>query len=183
MRLSSLIRLWVWTTLLALVAFGILAIADSKLKAATGFGTVDLQSAWDALGFKRIFAAWIARPHAAAAGFGLGFDYLFMPLYAMSFYFSAILAREAFAPKRGLARRAIDYLGFVPLIGALADAVENALEYSMLLGGATDSTAYAAYLATNVKMTCFYVGLALLVAGIVGVMTLRRPKKEDTPSP
>ncbi len=99
MRLSSLIRLWVWTTLLAIVAFAILAITDQTLKAQTGFGTVDLQSASSALGFKRVFAAWIARPHAAAAGFGLGFDYLFMPLYAMSFYFSAILEREAFAPK------------------------------------------------------------------------------------
>jgi len=183
MRLSSLIRLWVWTTLLAVVAFAILAVTDSKLKAATGFGTVDLQSAQSAMDFKRIFAAWIARPHAAAAGFGLGFDYLFMPLYAMSFYFSAILAREAYAPKRGLARRAIDYLGFVPLLGALADAAENALEYSMLSGGADDGAAYAAFIATNVKMTCFYVGLAFLVAGIAGVIKLRWPKKDELPSP
>jgi len=178
MRLSSLIRLWLWVTLLAVVAFAVLVVADQKLKAATGFGTADLQGARNALDFKRIFAAWIARPHAAAAGFGLGFDYLFMPLYAMSFYFSAMLAREAFAPKRGLFRRVIDYLGFVPLIGALADAAENALEYSMLTGGADDSTANAAFIATNIKWTCVTVGLALLAAGIAGVVKLRRPKKE-----
>ena len=180
MRLSSLIRLWVWTTVLAIVAFAILALADHKLKLETGFGTVDLQSARTAMDFKRIFAAWIARPHAAAAGFGLGFDYLFMPLYAMSFYFSAILAREAYAPKRGLARRVIDYLGFVPLLGALADAAENALEYSMLAAGADDSTAYAALVATNVKFTCFFVGLALLAAGIAGYIKLRRPKRDES---
>jgi hypothetical protein len=179
MRLSSLIRLWVWTTLLAIVALAILAITDRKLRMETGFGTADLQSATTAMDFKRIFAAWIARPHAAAAGFGLGFDYLFMPLYAMSFYFSAILAREAFAPKRGLVRRAIDYLGFVPLIGALADAAENALEYSMLIGGADDAIANAAFVATNVKWTCAVVGLGLLVAGIAGVVKLRRPKTEE----
>lgn len=179
MRLSSLIRLWMWTTLLALVAFAILAVADMKLKAATGFGTVDLQSARDAMDFKRIFAAWIARPHAAAAGFSLGFDYLFMPLYAMAFYFSAILAREAFAPKRGLGRRAIDYLGFVPLVGAIADAVENALEYSMLAGTPDDGTAQMAFLATNIKTTCFFVGLALLVAGAAGWMKLRKPKTKE----
>ncbi len=182
MRLSSLIRLWGWTTLLAVVAFAILAITDHKLKMDTGFGTADLQSAQTAMDFKRIFAAWIARPHAAAAGFGLGFDYLFMPLYAMSFYFSAILAREAFAPKRGLARRVIDYLGFVPLLGALADAAENALEFSMLIGGADDATAHAAFLATSVKWVCIAVGLALLVAGIAGAIKLRRPKK-DASSP
>ncbi len=179
MRLSSLVRLWAWTTLLAVVAFAILAVTDSKLKAATGFGTLDLQSARTALDAKRVFSAWIDRQHAAAAGFGLGFDYLFMPLYAMAFYFSAILAREAFAPKRGLARRAIDYLGFVPLVGAVADAVENGLEFTMLSGGATDALAADAFAATQVKFVCFYVGLALLLAGVAGFVKLRRPKKED----
>ncbi len=179
MRLSSLIRLWMWTTALALVAFFILFSQGQQLKLATGFGTVDLQSARTALDFKRVFAAWIARPHAAAAGFLLGFDYLFMPLYAMSFYFSAILAREAFAPKRGLLRRTVDYLGFVPLIGALANAAENALAYAMLTNGPTDSLARAAVVATGVKWTCAYVGLALLVAGIAGAVKLRRPKKDD----
>ena len=179
MRLSSLIRLWVWTTLLAVLAFAILAETDSALKAATGFGTVDLQSVHTALDAKRIFTAWIDRSHAAAAGFGLGFDYLFMPLYAMAFYFSAIVAREAFAPKRGLARRAIDYLGFVPLVGAIADAVENGLEFTMLTSGTSDALAADAFVATQIKSVCFYIGLALLLAGIAGFVKLRRPKTEE----
>jgi hypothetical protein len=179
MRLSSLIRLWLWTTVMAIAAFAVLIVLDQRLKAATGFGTADLQTARTAYEFKRVFAAWIAREHASAAGFSLGFDYLFMPLYAMSFYFSAILAREAFTPKRGLARRAVDYFGFVPLIGAIADATENALEFSMLTGGATDGVAQAAYIATSIKWTCVTVGLALLIAGIVGVIRLRMPKKEE----
>ena len=79
-------------------------------------------------------------------------------------------------------RRVIDYLGFVPLLGALADAAENALEFSMLIGGADDATAHAAFLATSVKWVCIAVGLALLVAGIAGAIKLRRPKK-DASSP
>jgi hypothetical protein len=179
MRLSSLIRLWFWLTLLALAAFAVLYVLEQRLKAATGFGTLDLQSAQTAFDVKRAFAAWIAREHAGTAGFSLGFDYVFMPLYALSFYFSAMLAREAFAPKKGLFRRLIDYLGFVPLVGALADAVENALQFSMLSGGATDSGAYAAFVASNVKWTCFMVGLVLLVAGAAGVLKLRRPKEKE----
>jgi hypothetical protein len=179
MRLKTLIRLWLWTTVLAIVAFTVLVVLDQRLKAATGFGTIDLQSAQTAMDDKRVFAAWIAREHSATAGFSLGFDYLFMPLYAISFYFSAMLAREAFAPKRGLARRTLDYLGFVPLAGALADAAENALEFSMMSGGATDGTAYAAFVATNIKTTCFYVGLLLLLAGAAGVVRLWWPKKEE----
>jgi hypothetical protein len=179
MKLTSLIRLWIWTTLLAVAAFIVLAVLERRLRAATGFGTLDLQGAATAMDYKRAFAAWIAREHSATAGFSLGFDYLFMPLYAMSFYFSAILAREAFAPKRSLARRVIDYLGFLPLVGALADAVENALEFSMMTGGATDGSAYAAFVASNIKLTCFYVGLVLLLAGIAGAIKLRMPKKEE----
>ncbi len=179
MRLSSLIRLWLWTTLLGVVVFAELAFQDQQLKIVTGFGTVDLQSASNAMAYKQIFSAWIDRSHAAAAGFCLGFDYLFMPLYAMSFYLSAILAREAFVPKRGLLRRAIDYLGYLPIVGAIADATENGLQFTMLASGPTDTMAHAALVATNVKWTCFTVGLALLIAGFVGVMKLRRPKTEE----
>jgi hypothetical protein len=182
MRLTSLIRLWLWTTALAIIAFAVLAVLDARLKAATGFGTLDLQSAQTALAYKRVFAAWIARQHSAMAGFSLGFDYLFMPLYAIAFYFSAMLAREAFAPKKGLARRAIDYLGFVPLAGALADAIENGLEFSMMSGAPSDATAQWANMASNVKSTCFYVGLVLLLAGIAGAIKLRRPKQKDSAS-
>jgi hypothetical protein len=180
MRLTSLTRLWLWVTLMAVAAFAVLFVLEQRLKTATGFGTLDLQGAKTAFEYKRAFAAWIAREHAGTAGFSLGFDYVFMPLYAMSFYFSAMLAREAFAPKKGLFRRVIDYLGFVPLIGAIADAVENALEFSMLSGGANDANAYAAFVASNVKSTCFTVGLVLLGAGIAGVIKLRRPKKEES---
>lgn len=179
MRLSTLIRLWIWVTLMAIAAFVVLAVLEQRLKAATGFGTLDLQRMSDAMGYRRALAAWIAREHAVTAGFSLGFDYLFMPLYAMAFYFSAIVAREAYAPKRGLLRRAIDYLGFVPLVGAVADAVENGLEFTMLTGGATDALAADAFLATQVKTVCFVVGLGLLVAGIVGAVKLRRPKKDE----
>ena len=179
MRLSTLIRLWIWVTLMAVAALVVLGVLDQRLKAATGFGVIDLQKMSDAMGYKRALAAWIAREHAVTAGFSLGFDYLFMPLYAISFYSSAMIAREAFTPKRGVWRRVVDYLGYVPFAGAIADATENALEYSMLTGGATDGTASAAFLASNIKWTCAYVGIALLLAAIAGVVKLWWPKTEE----
>jgi hypothetical protein len=179
MRLSTLIRLWIWISLLALIAFAFLSISDQSLKAATGFGTVDLQWARTGADANRIFLAWLEGPKAATAGFLLGFDYVFMPLYAIAFYFSAMLAREAFFPKRGVWRRAIDYLGYVPLLGAIADATENALEFAMLSSGASDVLASYAFIASAIKSTCFAIGLALFVAGFVGVLKLRRPKPEE----
>src|SRR4051812_23894832 len=95
--LSIVIRRWLWLTVSAVAAFAVLVWLDLRLKAATGAGGVDLQGADTALAYKTVFSAWIARQHAAMAGFALGFDYLFMPLYGFAFYYSAILAREAFA--------------------------------------------------------------------------------------
>jgi len=177
--LKTLLRRWEWLTLFAIGAFAILYFLDSTLKNATGYGTVDLQSAQSGADFKRIFFAWIVQKHAAIAGFSLGFDYLFMPLYGLSFFYSAIIAREAFAQKKGVARRLMNYLALVPLAGALCDAAENALEFSMLVNGATDEMAALAYRATNAKMICFYVGLLLLAAALAGFFKLRAPKKED----
>lgn len=88
MTLKTLLLRWQWTTLLAIAAFAVLYSLDNGLKTATGAGTVDLQTAQTAMEYKRILAAWIARPHAATAGFNLGFDYLFMPLYGFAFYYS-----------------------------------------------------------------------------------------------
>ena len=179
MPLKTLLRRWQWTTLFAVLAFGVLFFLDARLKAATGYGTVDLQSVQTALDFKRVLAAWIARQHAATAGFSLGFDYLFMLLYGLAFFYSGIIAREAFAPKKGVARRFMNYIALVPLAGALADAVENALEFAMMSGAPTDEMAQLAFGATAAKMVCFYVGLALLVAAVAGFFKMRTPKKEE----
>jgi len=176
--LKALLQRWLWTTLLAIAAFAILYSLDSGLKAATGFGTSDLQAARTSAEFAQIFSAWIARQHSATAGFSLGFDFLFISLYVYAFYYSAIIAREAFA-NRGPARRAANYVAFVPLAGALADSVGNALQFSMMVGGANDSLARLAFVATNVKSVCFIVGLFLLVAALAGFFKLRAPKKTE----
>lgn len=182
MPLKTLLRRWEWLTLLAIGAFTILYFLDTVLKSATGYGTIDLQSAQSEAEFQRIFFAWIVQKHAAIAAFSLGFDYLFMPLYGFAFFYSGIIAREAFTPKKGVPRRLMNYLALVPLAGTLADAAENALEFSMLVNGANDRLAALSYRATNAKMICFYVGLSLLAAALAGFFKLRAPKTDDAAS-
>ena len=150
---------------------------DTRLKAPTGYGTVDLQKVATADGFARIANAWIARPDAALAGFNLGFDYLFMPLYGFAFYYGALAARDAFA-KAGVLAPLVHAAAAVPLAGAIFDAVENALETVMLMNGPTDSVAAIAFTATNAKMICFYVGLGLSLLGVAGLF--RRKKAQST---
>jgi len=178
MTVKQLHRRWAITTVLAIIAFAILAYFEARLTAASGQNIRALQFVNTADGFSTIFGAWIARPNAAMAGFSLGFDYLFMPLYAFAFYYSGLIVRERFTPKPGTPRRLMQLVAAIPLAGALADAVENGLEAHMLFSGPTDHLANIAYTATNAKMICFYIGLVLLLGAIVARM-LRRKTEED----
>ncbi len=98
---ATLMSRWAWSTGLAMAVFAILAALDLRLKALTGVGTADLAAFTSATSFAPPFFVWSAQPYAVRAGFNLGFDYLLMPLYAASFFYSGIIAAEGFAPRPG----------------------------------------------------------------------------------
>ena len=103
MRITKqvLVRRWAITTVLA--ACGVSPCwpgLDLRLKALSGFGTADLQGFSTAAQYRQAFLVWPSR-YAVRAGFNWGLDYLLMPLYAAAFFYSGILAREAFAPRPG----------------------------------------------------------------------------------
>jgi hypothetical protein len=147
----------------------VLALLDQKLKAQSGFGTLDLQHAKTAADVQNVMAAWGPARDGVLAGFNLGFDYLFMPLYGFSFYYGALMARDAFAPKAGLIRRLLTLLAAVPLAGGIFDAAENAIETYMVVNGATDPLAFYAFTATSAKLVCFVIGLVLMLIGVLGL--------------
>jgi hypothetical protein len=179
MTVQELYRRWAWTFAAAVAVFAVLAYVDLKLKAETGWGTVDLQKVWTANGVRAITIAWLARRDAAMAGFNLGFDYLFMPLYGFAFYYGTIAARLAFAPKPGGLRRIMTLLAAVPLAGAIFDCVENALETAMFVGTPTDQLASISYAFTTAKMTCFWVGAAMSLLGLVGLFRRKKPEPAE----
>jgi hypothetical protein len=171
---------WAWSSGLAIGVFAILALLDYRLKALTGVGTADLASLSGAAQFQAAFHAWGPQPYAVRAGFNLGFDYLLMPLYAASFFYSGVLAAEGFAPRPGLARRIILMAALVPLVGAVADAAENALQIAMLLDGATDTLAQLAASASRIKNVALLVGLALFLGAVMARFNQRRMAKEPS---
>jgi hypothetical protein len=176
MTIQQLRRRWAITTVLAIVSFAVLAFLDQRLKAVSGFGTFDLQKVSDAGAVSDILAHWYAPSNAVTAGFDLGFDYLFMLLYGLAFFYSGLLVRERLAPKRGLLRRALQFVAAIPVAGALADVVENGLETKMLVTGPTDQIAMLAFTATQAKLICFYIGIVLLIGAILARLT--RPKAD-----
>ncbi len=181
---ATLIRSWVWTTGLGLGVFAVLAFLDMRLKALTGVGTADLSGFGSAIQFQLAFRAWAPEPYAARAGFNLGFDYLLMPLYAASFFYSGVIAAEGLAPRGSSLRRILLAAIWVPVIGAIADASENALHLTMLVGGATDTLATMAASASRIKNVALVVGLALFVGAALAWFKARHAEKTSrTPGP
>ena len=163
---ESLNRRWMLASVAAALVLAVLAWLDFRLKSLSGFGTQDLQGLATAQDYRRVFLVWPSL-YAVRAGFNWGLDYLLMPLYAVAFFYSGILTREAFAPRPGRLRRLLTLLAAVPIAGAVLDAIENALEFGMMLTRPTDDLARIAFTISNAKWMAVYVGLALWLGAIL----------------
>jgi hypothetical protein len=160
---ATLTRVWAWSSGLALAMFAVLTLLDYRLKALAGVNIADLSGFAGLAQFQLAFRVWTREALAVRAGFNLGFSYLLMPLYAVSFFYSGIIAAEGLAPRPGMLKRVIMAAIWVPVLGALANAVENALYLAMLAEGPSDSLATLAASMGRIKMVGLLVGMALFV--------------------
>jgi hypothetical protein len=175
---ASLMTSWIRFSLLAALVFAVLAYLDYRLKALSGVGTADLSGFSDKTQFQAAFVVWRPLDLAVRAGFNLGLDYLLMPLYAASFFFSGIVAAEGLVPKPGRTRRILLALIWVPVIGAIAEACENALLLVMLFhGAATDGLVSLAAIASRVKTVALFVGLLLFLGAVMAKFQERKARK------
>ena len=176
MRISKadLMQRWTMATLAAGIVFAVIFALDLQLKALSGVNSFDLQSFTLAAQYRAAFWAWTQPTYALRAGFNLGFDYLLMPLYAASFFYSGIITAEAFAPKQGRLRRVILFAAMVPLAGALCDAAENALQLTMFFTAPSDGLAEIAARLSTAKDLALIVGLVLLTGALAGRYAARR---------
>ena len=173
---QSLTRRWILASVAGALVFAVLAWLDFRLKSLSGFGTQDLQGFATAQDYRRAFLVWPSL-YAVRAGFNWGLDYLLMPLYAVAFFYSGILTREAFAPRPGRLRRMLTLLAAVPIAGAVLDAIENALQFGMMLSRPTDELARIAFTVSNAKWVAVYVGLALGVGALLARQQERQQRR------
>ena len=171
---ATLMTSWMRLGVLAALVFAVLAYLDYRLKALSGVSTADLSGFSSRIQFQAAFAVWRPLDLATRAGFNLGFDYLLMPLYAAAFFYSGIVAAEGLPPRPGQARRIIMAMIWVPVIGGVADACENALQLSMLFHGVSDSLVTFSAAASRVKTVALYVGLLLFVGAVMACFQARR---------
>jgi uncharacterized membrane protein YeiB len=177
MRISkqSLVRRWIMASVLAAIVFAVLHGLDFALKQASDYSTADLQRFSTAGEYQLAFQAW-APLYMGRVYLNLGFDYLLMPLYAMAFFYSGILSREAFAPRPGRLRRILTMLAAVPLAGAALDALENALEFALISNASNGALAQIAFAISSAKWPAIYVGVALWL-GALFARQLERQKR------
>lgn len=165
---------WAWTTAAAVVVLLVLNVVDSELQTRTGYGTVSMQGVSTGWGIRVIADHWTSPPDAVLAGFALGLDYLFIPLYGAALFFGALAAVDRFAPKPGRRRRIMILLALAPIGAAICDVIENGVELLMLTRTATNTLASIALEATAAKYLGVLIGLVLSLAALAGRFWPRR---------
>jgi hypothetical protein len=155
-------RALVWLVF-ANVAIGVVLMMVSNEIAtdAAPNGIFSLEFAGTAADAERIQDAW-SPEQRTYAGFGLGLDYLYMVLYPLGLGLlctkASLVARARPRPRNLLAALAAT-AGYVAILAALLDAVENAATLELLVSEPTDAWATMAVVAATAKF--------LLVAGVI----------------
>jgi hypothetical protein len=165
---KALTARWAWTAALAIVLFVILYLLDGVLKAKTGYGTASLQGLGSGWSIRVIVDHWLSPPDAVLAGFLLGLDFLFIPLYGAALFFGSVAAIDRFAPRPGQLQRIMTRLALAPIGAAICDAIENILQIYMLTHASTDTMASFALEATAAKWLGIGIGVVLSLAALVG---------------
>ncbi|MDI6769010.1 MAG: hypothetical protein QMD04_04980 [Anaerolineales bacterium] len=159
-RKPIFIALLVWT----LILFAIFRPLSAPLTtSAAPSGIVSFELAHTPENAARMLDSWDERAQLFAA-FGLGFDYLFMPSYALAIALGILLAAGrhpgAFA-KLGA------WLGWGLILAAILDAVENVALWNVLLGAANSAWPLLSYWCALFKFGLILLGIAYALAGWV----------------
>jgi hypothetical protein len=98
----------------------------------------------------------------AFAAFGLGLDYLFMPVYGLALAFGTLLAG---ARQGGRFKSLGAVAGWGALAAMLFDAVENFALFQILLGRVVEPYPQVAFYCASIKFVLLIFGLAVALVG------------------
>jgi hypothetical protein len=137
-------------------------ILDPPLKtAAAPNGIVSFELAGSSLKAQEIISSWDANAQLYAA-FGLGFDFLFMPLYATAIALGVLLAAGRHP---GWFASLGAWVGWGAYAAALFDAAENVCLFNLLLGNTSASYASMAALYATLKFGLILLGIVFALIG------------------
>jgi hypothetical protein len=147
-------------TLIVTAAFQL--VLDPPLKtAAAPNGIVSFELAGSPLKAQEIISSWNTTAQLYAA-FGLGFDFLFMPIYATAIALGVLLAagrHPGWFASLGV------WVGWGAFAAMLFDAAENICLFNLLLGNPGASYASMAALYATLKFGLILLGIAYALIG------------------
>lgn len=173
-------RLFFTFLLLTLLLFAVFRLLDQPLRTdAAPNGIVSFELAGDPLTARAIIDSWkelslllssvagqlnpdIANVPYVIAAFGLGIDYLFMPLYAFALAFGTLLATQRHT---GWIHSLGVLAGYGAFVAALSDAVENYSLLQILLGAYQSGYPAIAAFCAIVKFGLLILGLVVCLLG------------------
>lgn len=152
-------KLLFWTLLTGtLVLFAVFRGLDAPLRtSAAPNGIVSFELAGSPEAARAILDSWDERASLFAA-FGLGLDYLFMPLYALALASGTLLAAGR---HNGWFKALGGIAGWGALAAALFDAVENFALWKVLLGGVFSTWPRVASICASFKSGLLLFGLLI----------------------
>jgi hypothetical protein len=158
------LRLRLFFLFLALTAagFAVFQLLDQPLRnPAAPAGTVSFELAGTVEKAQAMVAAWDA-PARLNSAFGLGFDFLFMPVYATALSLAVLLAKDR-RRRRWLPLGQL--LGWGAFAATVFDTVENLALFASLRGGAAAPYPQIAAGCAVVKFTLILLGMLYGLAG------------------
>ena len=130
---------------------------------------VDFELAGSVPNAQAIVNAW-NETDRIRAGFSLGLDYLYMPVYSTAIALACVLAAGVLAAGV-LKSKAWHALGLLLAwglwIAALSDAIENVALFTELLGGPAAPWPQIAQLCATIKFGLILAGLLYVIVGVV----------------
>jgi hypothetical protein len=126
-------------------------------------GIVSFELAGSQLKADEIIASWDTTAQLFAA-FGLGFDFLFMPLYATAIALGVLLATGRHPGKFATFGA---WVGWSAFVAALFDAAENVCLFNLLLGNDGANYASMAVLYATLKFGLILLGIGYALIGWV----------------
>ncbi|MDP2976489.1 MAG: hypothetical protein Q8N45_09815 [Anaerolineales bacterium] len=159
-RKRIFIALLIWT----LILFAIFQPLSAPLTtSAAPSGIVSFELARTPENAARMLDSWDERAQLFAA-FGLGFDYLFMPSYALAIALGILMAAGRHP---GAFAKIGAWLGWGLFAAAIFDAVENIALWNVLLGAANSAWPLLSYWCALFKFGLILLGIAYALAGWV----------------
>jgi hypothetical protein len=147
---------------MTILIFGIFNQSEQYLQtSAAPNGIVSFELAGNVETSQSILDAWNPEARLVAA-FGLGFDFLFMPVYALALSLGLLLALSG---KTGTYRHFAVWMGWGVFVAALFDSMENYALWCVLTGGALSPYPQIAAFCAVTKFTLLIVGLITALTG------------------